>query len=848
MNPKSIIRVFIIPVTAMVIGLLLTISCNEEYQYSHGSIYGTVIDANTKKPVEVACNVRVINIDGEIVEEQIADKDGYYKTKDIPEGTYTLSVEAEDYYSGDSRTVQVRSGETTQCDVALGRLPAKITADVEEIDFGEDESLTYKLFSIDNRYLDDLEWTAEFFCEWISSVTPNEGTLSNGATETIRVTIDRSKLSVGLNKTNIGVRSKNGQGGGVNISVIATGRDRPSFLTVEPGILDFGKQSSITHRSFKLINDTGKDQEWYLSEYTCPWITSVTPSNGTLKKNLTETVEVVIDRGKLQGGNNQTILTIASTNGHGSMEIHVQAIGEDRWDPIVNVKEATSVDRMTAVLNGEIIDVGAPVYTQRGFSYFTKQDESDAALIYAAMDDSHYFSANLANLSPGTTYYVKAFASNKEDSPTWSTNRVSFTTIGEYPSVQTDNVTNINVVANTCVFNGTILSTGSPVYSEKGFCYNTTGEPTLSNSHVSVSGASSGAFSYSCNLGQHSNYYVRAYVIQAGRQPIYGNTVSFSTNLTSTKVLSYAATNVTGTTATLNGAITEVGVPSYTEKGFCYTEGYHTPNITSSNKVSCSGTDTGDFLKTISVKYNTDYSFRAYAIQNGEPIYGETLYFTSSYTKASVMTLDVSNQDYEKVTLNAEITEMGDPAISECGFCYVDYEGNSYHYPTISDKKVKAIIGKDFSIVLDNTELNGKTEYCYRSYVIQNDKVIYGDAKFFTSYVKPQVIVGPVINLVSTGDGTWTATFQGAFADGCWPAVTGLAFVYGPDPNPTLDNKTAGIATTNYTYNSSVNAYVFIANAKNIPGNQTFYVRALVTTSLGVFYSNNTSDGKFSTY
>ena len=823
--------------------------CTEVAEYKDPMCHLTVTVRDQKNASLSGCSIMVTST-GETTSTKtlVSGTDGeqYF---DLTPGDYTVVANKDEYFPSEPKTVHLSESDSNiKITIVLNQRPAYITTEPEVLDFGSQESLTKRFFKILNKSWEDLDWAvADTQCPWIVSISPSNDILKREQTANIEIVIDRDELKAGENQTIVTVVSLNGKGSS-EVLVKAIGRDRPSFLTVDPEILDFGEQYSVTHRSFKLNNDTGKDQEWHLADFECPWISSVTPLSGTLKKNLTETVEVVIDREKLQGGENQTILTISSTTGQGNLEIRIQAIGENKWPPIVNVKEATSVDKTTATIHGEIIDAGSPAYVQRGFAYFTQQDESDATTIYAEKDDSQIFSANLSSLTPGTTYYVKAFAANQDGSPTWSKNRVSFKTIGEYPKVQTDGVTNIDVVANTCVFNGTILSAGDPVYSEKGFCYGTTEEPTISGSHVPVSGITTGSFSHSCNLNQHTTYYVRAYVIQEGRPPIYGNSVSFNTNLTSTKVLSYAATNVTGTTATLNGSITEVGTPAYSEKGFCYTEGSATPSISSSSRIVCSGTGKGDFSKTINVNYDTYYSFRAYAIQNGSPVYGETLHFTSGYTKASVTTLDVSAQDYEHITLNAEINIMGDPAITECGFCYVDYADNHYYYPVVSDKKIKASIGKEFSAVIDNSELIGKTDYCYRSYVIQNGNVIYGGAKFFTSYVKPQVIVGPVKDLVPAGDGTWSATFQGAFADGCWPAVTGLAFVYGTAPDPTIDNKTAGIITTDVIFNDGANAYVFTAHAKNIPANQTFYLRALVTTNLGVFYSNNTNDGVFSTH
>ena len=825
--------------------LLVLTGCREVATYEDPKCHLTVTVRDQKNESVSGCSITVTAIGGDQGARTLVsgmDGEQYF---DLAPGDYPVPAGKDEFFPADPVRVHLSDPEQ-RLTIVLNRRPAYITCEPDVLDFGNQESINDRTFKILNKSWEDLEWAvAEIHCPWIVSVSPSNGILKRDETASIKVVIDRDGLKPGEDQTYVSVVSLNGKGSS-EVLIKATGRDRPAFLTVDPEVLAFGDEASITRRSFKLMNDTGKDQEWYLSAHECPWIRSVTPSDGTLKKNLSTTVEVVIDRGRLQGGDNETILTVASPSGGGSVEVRIQAVGEEKWAPVVNVKDATSVDRTKAVLNGEIIDAGSPAYHRRGFSYSTRKDGADATLVYAGLDGSSSFSAGISGLTPGTTYYVKAFATDQGGTPTWSTNQVSFTTVREYPSVRTDAVSDIDVVSNTCVFHGTVLSAGSPVYSEKGFCYNTSGEPTVADSRVSVPGTASGAFQSPCSLGRHATFYVRAYVIQPGMAPVYGSTVSFNTNPVSTRVTSYAATDVTGTSATLNGSILETGVPNYTERGFCYTEGYSTPSITSSTKVTCGGTGAGDFSRTIQVDYDTYYTFRAYALQDGSPVYGETLHFQSGYTQPKVRTLDVSGQDYDSVTLNAEITERGDPEITECGFCYINYD-DTYSYPTVTTgKTVRATIGNTYSAVLDNSELEGAVRYCYRSYVIQDGKAYYGEARFFTAFIKPGVLTGDVIEAKKVDSSVWTVTFQGACSDKAVPQINVLGFVYGTSHNPTIEDKVGGITTTSYQHNDTYGAYVFTGTSNNVPANKTYYCRAFIKTSLGVFYSNN--EVTFSTY
>lgn len=716
----------------LVSSILLWVSCNEEYQYSHGSIYGTVLDANTKRPVEVACNVKVINQEGEIVVEQTTDAEGCYKTKDISAGSYTLSVEAEDYYSGDTRTVQVNPGETTQCDVTLGRLPAKITADVEEVDFGESASLTFKSFKIVNRYLDDLEWIVEHDCDWILSIEPNKGMLGHGKTETINITITRAKLKSGENKTNIIVKSPKGQGG-VNITV--------------------------------------------------------------------------------------------------------KAIGAEKEAPVLNVTGVTSIDRSSAVLTGEIIKPGIPAYTRRGFTCSTKSMDDNASELLAEVNNNASFSYSVSGLTPGTKYYVRAFAVNESAGKVWNANEeVSFTTIESYPQIRTDDITNLNLTNGSCTLNGYVEQSGNPAYSERGFCVSDSGEPTLDNTRFTVSGSGVGSFSSTMSgLIKEKTYRVRAYIIQSGRT-FYGTTVSFSTATTPTSVATTGASSVTHNSAILNGTILKDGNPKYTERGFCYSTSNKTPTITDS-KVSVSSSSSADFSYHMSgLEHNKTFWFRAYAIQNGQPVYGEVASFETTWAETTLFTMAASDIKYYEMTLNGQINDVGVPAYTQKGFCYSSW----YEEPTLSNSAkitVAGITEGAFSCHL--SDLSPHTTYYYRAYAVQDGTTIYGKVNSVSTYSPPQIITSDAYATPDAGMMyiSWTVELTGIYGYKGDPECSDFGFVYGPGDSPSADNPygyTVVQATKVEPFANSQGTFSVVL--KEMVGYTKYYYRAYAKTSLGYTY------------
>jgi len=111
-----------------------------------------------------------------------------------------------------------------------------------------------------------------------------------------------------------------------------------------------------------------------------------------------------------------------------------------------------------------------------------------------------------------------------------SKNEVTITMMPEIPSVRLDNVVGIETAEAT--LNGTVLKSGSPAYTEKGFCYGVAANPSLGSSNCEKIDGTAQSFSlHISNLSAATTYYVRAY-IDNGVQPVqYSNSVQFKTLL-----------------------------------------------------------------------------------------------------------------------------------------------------------------------------------------------------------------------------------------------------------------------------------------------------------------------------
>ena len=498
---------------------------------------------------------------------------------------------------------------------------------------------------------------------------------------------------------------------------------------------------------------------------------------------------------------------------------------------VVTTLEPTNVSSSSATLNGRIESVGTPAYSEKGFCY-NKSGEptvSDTIVVVAGNKSGDY-AYTCTGLSPNTTYYVRAYAI-QNGQVHYGTSFV-FSTDMTATVVSTSGAT--NVTATSATLNGSIIKEGSPTYSEKGFCYATTPNPTVSNIKLIVSGTGEGDFTTTVNgLSYNTAYYYKAYAIQNGKL-IYGSEVSFNTGYTAAVVYTSGATNVTPTSATLNGTVANAGSPSYSERGFCYSASPN-PTINSIKKV-VNGTGEGNFTTNISgLSYNTTYYYKAYVIQNGSPVYGSEVFFSLGYTTAVVETnSNVTDIKYESAKLGFTIKNVGDPKCTEAGICY----GTSSN-PTIYGDKVVGSIST-YLQKKDVTGLQENTTYYYRAYVIQDGEAVYGNTFNFKTAMHPSVSTLEVSNLQNQYGimNMWQVQLNGKVNSVGNPVINGRGFKYSTSGDPESGGTNVSV--------SGSSAGNFSASLSSLKSNTTYYVRAYVKNSLGYEYGElitfNTGD------
>ena len=479
----------------------------------------------------------------------------------------------------------------------------------------------------------------------------------------------------------------------------------------------------------------------------------------------------------------------------------------------------SGVTATSAVISGALLNNGGESITALGVCYGVNQSPTleDATVINAELDGLK-FSVLLNNLQKGTTYYVRAYATNSHG--TVYSDELYFNTEMTIPAVTTTPATNVSYTSATV--GGNVTDNGGTNVTERGICYSTSANPTTADTKVTNG---SGLGQFTCNLTDlkdGTTYYARAYAINA-KGTAYGEEVSFTTKIkTIATVATTPATNVSYTSATVGGNVTDDGGASVTERGICYST---SANPTTSNTKISSGSDTGSYACNLTnMQEGSTYYVRAYAINEKGIAYGKEVSFTTkTKTIATVATTPATNISYTSATVGGNVTNDGGASVTERGICY-----STSANPTTSNTKISSGSGTG-SYACNLTNMQEGTTYYARAYAINEKGVAYGEEVSFTTKGKTT----PTVTTNTPSEITYTqAMIQGAVIDDGGTSVTEKGICYSTSPNPTIDSNKR-------TNGSGVGTITCVFS--DLQDGTMYYARAYAINALGVGYGNEVS-------
>ncbi|MBQ9508169.1 MAG: T9SS type A sorting domain-containing protein [Bacteroidales bacterium] len=191
--------------------------------------------------------------------------------------------------------------------------------------------------------------------------------------------------------------------------------------------------------------------------------------------------------------------------------------------PTVITNEVSNITSSSAVCGGNVNYTGEAMIVNKGICWSTAIGPTineNHTSVGAGTGD---FTSIMTNLNPGTTYYVRAYATSSANTTGYG-EQVTFNTL-TFPSVTTSMVSNITDNFATC--GGNVTFDGGATVTA-GVCWSTTQTPTIADNHTN-DGSGTGIFtSIITGLVPNTTYYVRAYATNSVGTA-YGNEVCFTT-------------------------------------------------------------------------------------------------------------------------------------------------------------------------------------------------------------------------------------------------------------------------------------------------------------------------------
>ena len=323
-------------------------------------------------------------------------------------------------------------------------------------------------------------------------------------------------------------------------------------------------------------------------------------------------------------------------------------------------------------------------------------------------------------------------------------------------------------------------------------------------------------------LEKKTKYYYR-YEFYNGYNLMWTEIFNFTTTDQQDKptVETVEATNVTMSTATVEGNVTNDGGSAVTERGICYSI-YENPTL--SDSVRLAGTGIGRYYCEMTNLTNaTTYYIRAFATNSEGTSFGDviTIRTVEHPMLATVTTDEVSDITINTAVCGGNVLNDGFAEVTERGICYATHQE-----PTVFDYKVAGGAGLGlFQCRMSGLEM--LTTYYVRAYAKNSEGYAYGNEVYFVTADEtylPEVITHEVTDFnhfYAIGGGEVVAN------GGLDIIERGICWSTSPNPVTTGNKLTAGTGMGS-----------FECRMLSLFGNTTYYVRAFAANAAGMAYGN----------
>ncbi|MFZ4414370.1 MAG: DUF1566 domain-containing protein, partial [Bacteroidales bacterium] len=475
---------------------------------------------------------------------------------------------------------------------------------------------------------------------------------------------------------------------------------------------------------------------------------------------------------------------------------------------------ASSITTTTATSGGNISSEGGASVTVRGVCWNTSPNPTIANSKTIDGSGSGSFTSSMTGLTPGSTNYVRSYATNGIG--TSYGNQINFTATALLPTITTTIASSI--MGTTASSGGNISNNGGANITSRGVCWNTSPNPTIANSKT-TDGTGSGSFTSSITgLTINTYYYARAYATNSAGTS-YGNEVSFTT-ASIPLISTTACTSITSSSANSGGNITSDGGLSVTSRGVCWSTTI-TPTI--ANSKTTDGTGIGIFTSTLTaLTPGTTYYVRSYATNSAGTAYGNQLIITSLAVLPTLTTTAATSILSTTALCGGNIINNGGGNVTARGVCWSISQN-----PTLADS-ITINGGGSGAFTSSLSGLIPGNIYYVKAYATNSAGTAYGNQISFTTLaILPTLTTATISSIAST-----SAISGGNVNNDGGAAITVRGVCWSTSSNPTtVNNKTI----------NGIGSGVFTSSIIGLSHSTTYYVRAYASNSIGTSYGNQLS-------
>ncbi len=203
----------------------------------------------------------------------------------------------------------------------------------------------------------------------------------------------------------------------------------------------------------------------------------------------------------------------------------IQSCKKKATIPSLTTASVSGITQTSALSGGNVTSDGGAQVTSKGVCWDISHNPTTSLNLTNDGTGVGAFISNITNLTPNTTYYVRAYAINGEgiaygNEASFSTSTVILATL------TTTEVSSIT--PSSGISGGNITDDGGGNITARGVCWSTNQNPTTAD-NLTTDGSGDGSFTSNITgLSANTTYYVVAYATNSAGTA-YGNQVSFAT-------------------------------------------------------------------------------------------------------------------------------------------------------------------------------------------------------------------------------------------------------------------------------------------------------------------------------